>query len=1295
MAEYQIDELKIEVSADTKEAQKSLNALKRTLSKFADLAKQAKGINTELGNKLNKIAEAMNKFSLAASQPQLAAAIKNANAMSKLDFSALGGGLRTLDGGAVDRLGNLANALNTLSGAQDGIRSLRSLAGVDLTGFSLGLMDLPSDGIDKLERLAGALGKFGGVDIGNAKRAMRGLGQIPSLEQPQQTPITPEISTSINDDWMESAISQQMQHINDAASAANNAESATSQWAQAMREAAPAANSLNDAIEQMDAQRANQLSQALGNVKSEAAGATSAMKAAPVNKFTEAMKHLWQILRRPLASAATAPFKFITKALTAAARGAGMLAKRLLMLDHASRRSSHSFGGLRSALKTTLLYSAASAIISGITDAVKEGTKSLYEYSSALNGSLAGSLDSLATGFNYLRNSIGAAASPIIESIAPAIDYVIDKAVALFNVLNQVFSRLAGKSTWTQAVRVTTAFGEAASSAGGAAKEAGQAAKDMAMAFDELNVIDQDSGGGSSGGGGGGGGSGGGVAFQEVPIDNNIANWTDQIKDMIDNGQWAELGTLLGEKLNEVIDMVPWAEWGKKFGQGIQNALEFTYAFLTTVNWDKLGAGIATFLNEAMYAVDWDLAGRTLAAGANSLVGIVSGFVATLDWTAVGTAISDGINGAVDEFDWEALGSTINDTMSGVGDLLIAATDGIKWYEIGEKVGLALQEIDWQENLGKIGTAAGNYLQGLPQLLKGIAENTPWEDIGSGLATAVNNVDWSKSLAGMGSALGECLLGIGKLINAFLTETDWQDIGEGIAGLLENIPWSELADTFGDAAYNLVSGLVSSLVTFLTTDTDYDGIPGWVEAIAGIIDLIGALLAGALDGLLGGTAFRDWWNDFWGAFTDPMNMNPTTTLEQAAQNFADATGVTMDEALDIMKSDGTFYESVKAYADEMGISIAEAEDYFRQTLGESLEPPITDATADLKDPFASTMFNIGDNGMLELSNGINNQGEMVTSALEAAVVTNPLEAIGSTENLDISSDGTPNALYDLGEAMGGAVHDGVDTESPNITGLFTTLSSTILSTVAGIWAAMTIAIPLAWILIKAALNLATTTAASKVNTNMDKIGTHIAEIWSGVKSDAETAWSDIKNTLSEKSYEAADTLMSTMSQLSSNLSSVWSSMESAAQSAMSGISASVRATASAVSSAVRSMQSALNGVSSSVATVTASVKTVVSSVPQYATGGYPDEGELFVAREAGPELVGSIGRRTAVANNDQIIEGIREGVAQAMRETQGNSDGGTVEVKVYLDGKQITAAVEKRQRQRGATIYPGGVVSGV
>ena len=54
------------------------------------------------------------------------------------------------------------------------------------------------------------------------------------------------------------------------------------------------------------------------------------------------------------------------------------------------------------------------------------------------------------------------------------------------------------------------------------------------------------------------------------------------------------------------------------------------------------------------------------------------------------------------------------------------------------------------------------------------------------------------------------------------------------------------------------------------------------------------------------------------------------------------------------------------------------------------------------------------------------------------------------------------------------------------------------------------------------------------------------------------------------------------------------------------------------------------------------------SIFGFADGGFPDVGQMFFARESGPELVGTIGGSPAVANNDQIVDGIRAGVAEAM-----------------------------------------------
>ena len=85
------------------------------------------------------------------------------------------------------------------------------------------------------------------------------------------------------------------------------------------------------------------------------------------------------------------------------------------------------------------------------------------------------------------------------------------------------------------------------------------------------------------------------------------------------------------------------------------------------------------------------------------------------------------------------------------------------------------------------------------------------------------------------------------------------------------------------------------------------------------------------------------------------------------------------------------------------------------------------------------------------------------------------------------------------------------------------------------------------------------------------------------------------------------------------------------------------------------------------------------SIPRLASGGVLKEGQAFIAREAGAELVGNVGSKTAVMNNDQIVESVSNGVYRAMKEAMTEtSNDGTTEVNVYLNGEPFYKDFIKR-----------------
>lgn len=91
----------------------------------------------------------------------------------------------------------------------------------------------------------------------------------------------------------------------------------------------------------------------------------------------------------------------------------------------------------------------------------------------------------------------------------------------------------------------------------------------------------------------------------------------------------------------------------------------------------------------------------------------------------------------------------------------------------------------------------------------------------------------------------------------------------------------------------------------------------------------------------------------------------------------------------------------------------------------------------------------------------------------------------------------------------------------------------------------------------------------------------------------------------------------------------------------------------------------------------------IPKIKQFAEGGFPNEGQLFVAREAGAEMVGNIGRRTAVANNDQIVSAVSDGVYRAVMSAMSNKDGvsGDINITINMDGDVVYRNVVKKNKE--------------
>lgn len=222
------------------------------------------------------------------------------------------------------------------------------------------------------------------------------------------------------------------------------------------------------------------------------------------------------------------------------------------------------------------------------------------------------------------------------------------------------------------------------------------------------------------------------------------------------------------------------------------------------------------------------------------------------------------------------------------------------------------------------------------------------------------------------------------------------------------------------------------------------------------------------------------------------------------------------------------------------------------------------------------------------------------------------------------------------------------------------------------------------------------TIGSWINTNIiQPVGNFFSNLWTGFVNKARDAWNGVKTVFGnvasffsetfKKAWQGIVRIFSVAGEIFVNIKDgILSGFKKVVNGIIGGLNSAIAVPFNGINSALRTIKNInILGL-----TPFSGLRTIsVPSIPYLAKGGVVDAGQLFVARERGPELVSNVGRKTAVMNNDQIVDAVAQGVYSAVVSAmRANSGDGIPAVNVYLDGKQITAAVEKRQHERGVTI---------
>ena len=434
-----------------------------------------------------------------------------------------------------------------------------------------------------------------------------------------------------------------------------------------------------------------------------------------VSRFKEVLASIGKFGKTALASF-TNGFKTISKTLAAP------------IWDNFKSKLNGIIGGVRNLVSSfgrIAMYRALRTAIKAITTGFSEGIKHVYQWSQLVGDSFVKSMDSMATSAHYLRDSLGAMASPLIDALAPAIEVLVEHFVTLLNVVNQFIAALTGKDTWRKAVRTPTTYSGAMEDAAKNTKKATKAQKELNKAlqsFDELNLLTTNeinarkpttpssstTPGVSS------------TEFKTKPI----AKWIQDIKDEIEKGNWEGAGTLLAQKLNTVIAKWDAQKAGQKLGEKFQKAIDFYLGFMKNFKWEQLGIKSADFINGLLSKIKAKSLGEAIVQKFNAAIKFLKGFTKKFNWKSAGKWLADVLIGAFTGIDWASLGTLIKDLAGGILDMLEA---GIKelWNsrkEILQKFGDFFSNLGW-DGLGNI-VKLGGIIIGFKALFSSLFTST-------------------------------------------------------------------------------------------------------------------------------------------------------------------------------------------------------------------------------------------------------------------------------------------------------------------------------------------------------------------------------------------------------------------------------------------------------------------------------------------------------------------------------------------------------------------------------------------
>jgi len=524
-------------------------------------------------------------------------------------------------------------------------------------------------------------------------------------------------------------------------------------------------------------------------------------------------------------------------------------------LGSASNGTSIDIGNLaKSLLRYGIGIRSLFALFNKIRGAIVDGFENLAQADSGVNQSISMLMSSL----TELKNSLAAAFTPILETIAPILNGLIRMLITAANAVGQFFGALTGKGYYIQAKAVNEDYAASLQNAakgtdnlGNNADNANESVKDLKRTlagFDEITKLDDTSDKSGSGNTGNTGKTGNankygispGDMFERVNIDSGINDIAQMIKDAFMNKDWEGIGRMIADllwkgvkklgdlfdpdfinpKIDEFTTAVAgiingffdpdndlWHGLGGALGNILNAAVRTANGLWDKVNFENIGKSLGMSFNDLIQKLDAYEMGRLVMQKFNAVLDFAKGFLEQNkgNFTSWGKKFEDFLMGALDMIKPKKIAEVINLAVSGAINFI----GGVGWNKLGKEIGKKLGELIDNIDADNIGHLISKVITSGLDLAKGFLESmrdkwsTLGTKVGSMLATALNDIQMGDIEQVLSDAMTGALDFLGNAVDKFMSDGGFLKVGEAIAAGLNGVlgnpeNWNKLGDLMHD-----------------------------------------------------------------------------------------------------------------------------------------------------------------------------------------------------------------------------------------------------------------------------------------------------------------------------------------------------------------------------------------------------------------------------------------------------------------------------------------------------------------